>query len=979
MGLTRSDSSSSQWFSSPALPTTGQQADGELHHIRDQRRLRHLSSILIRNLTLNPRRDHLSSLLHSPNPLPPTTNRAQDDTDLLLLRSSNKRRNRASSTASSIGSFNSGGGGGGAGSRAIPPEWRRELERDEDAGSGSGSSVVYGAGGETTSIRSSRTRPRRASAASIIIREEVEPPSPSSAPGFAPPPPATEDDPQPQPPPHHLISSIPSFRKRSASRASTTSAGTSASTSTIRQTPHLDLDPDLDEGGSFSPHPITPRLPSTPTPPPTGPRPFHAASSEAQLAREKARREEILRRRLVDSFISIELVPTSSSSTDDDDDRPTPRRRAPTLGSGAGGRGRMVRSDSASAVGAGVGLGVGVGVGVGGSGWTSPKKRPARSRTLSSPVTPSTSSPAEPTPTQTTSTPFFISKPASKTMHPTFVIDRNGFVLPPPLSPSSSFAPTPPSPPSASAEPDAETLPTFDDEDLLQHWEGLREGRMLVKVWTRGGGGEKEVDLPAKGKGKEREEEGWRLLLEWDVEMDGLISLGRDPTHFPPLPPNTLIFQLETTDEYFTAPLSSRRRPRSRSHRLGGNLGSLSDGDASSEGSCESDEEEVEGEEGNMSDPGAGGTLTLRRRRGMARGETLVRRRELEAEEERRRRRALVEKSVRETRMVRLAPVGEVEKLLLLEREVERVRKEVGEVKRRVGESMFPSEGEGVETLEREKEEMRDKIEDLEAVREQMREELGEAREDLVKRREALDARRERLRAAKALDERRREELKEQRKEVIEDETTCSSIRLSSRTRRTQLITLLSHIFPIDPYEPPASSSSASSSPLLFSILSHPLPNSTYPPTLLSSETLSSALGYTAQVVSTLAAYLGVPLHYPIKCLGSRSAVVDLISMMRGPRAFPLYPKGVDRYRFDYAVFLLNKNIEQVSLGRRRKRRRREREGNELTPSPPSFLPFASPHSQLMYSQGLTVIDLRNTLPNLKSLILALSYDPSHS
>lgn len=34
---------------------------------------------------------------------------------------------------------------------------------------------------------------------------------------------------------------------------------------------------------------------------------------------------------------------------------------------------------------------------------------------------------------------------------------------------------------------------------------------------------------------------------------------------------------------------------------------------------------------------------------------------------------------------------------------------------------------------------------------------------------------------------------------------------------------------------------------------------------------------------------------------------------------------------------------------------------------------------QLMYSQSLTVLDLRNTLPNLKSLILLLSYDPSHA
>lgn len=31
-----------------------------------------------------------------------------------------------------------------------------------------------------------------------------------------------------------------------------------------------------------------------------------------------------------------------------------------------------------------------------------------------------------------------------------------------------------------------------------------------------------------------------------------------------------------------------------------------------------------------------------------------------------------------------------------------------------------------------------------------------------------------------------------------------------------------------------------------------------------------------------------------------------------------------------------------------------------------------------MFSQGLTVLDLRNTLPNLMTLMLSLSYDPSH-
>lgn len=131
---------------------------------------------------------------------------------------------------------------------------------------------------------------------------------------------------------------------------------------------------------------------------------------------------------------------------------------------------------------------------------------------------------------------------------------------------------------------------------------------------------------------------------------------------------------------------------------------------------------------------------------------------------------------------------------------------------------------------------------------------------------------------------------------------------------------MLSHIFPVEAVNDPPSFIPEVARPLLFSILNVALPNSSYPPAF-SDEALSSALGYTAQVVTILAAYLGVPLHYPIKSLGSRSAVIDPISMMRGPRAFPLYGKGVDRYRFDYGVFLLNKNIEQVCGGNRKQSR----------------------------------------------------------
>lgn len=131
----------------------------------------------------------------------------------------------------------------------------------------------------------------------------------------------------------------------------------------------------------------------------------------------------------------------------------------------------------------------------------------------------------------------------------------------------------------------------------------------------------------------------------------------------------------------------------------------------------------------------------------------------------------------------------------------------------------------------------------------------------------------------------------------------------SIQTRRTQLITLLSHIFPI---EPVSTAPKGVAPDLLFSVLGIALPNSTFPSSY-SDDLASSALGYAAQVTQLLAAYLAVPVAYPITCRGSRSYLRDEISVMNGSRAFPLFARGVDRYRFDYAVFLLNKNIEQVS------------------------------------------------------------------
>ncbi|KAI9004838.1 UV radiation resistance protein and autophagy-related subunit 14-domain-containing protein [Phycomyces nitens] len=113
------------------------------------------------------------------------------------------------------------------------------------------------------------------------------------------------------------------------------------------------------------------------------------------------------------------------------------------------------------------------------------------------------------------------------------------------------------------------------------------------------------------------------------------------------------------------------------------------------------------------------------------------------------------------------------------------------------------------------------------------------------------------------------------------------------------------------------------------------LPNSVY--TGCKEESIATALGFTAHLVSMLAFYLSIPLRYPITPMGSRATIKDLVSLIGGPKDFPLYSKGVDSWRFEFGVFLLNKNIEQ-----------------------------------LMNAYGLIVIDLRFTLPNIHYFIQAI-------
>eukprot|EP01104_Vermistella_antarctica_P018357 TRINITY_DN6764_c0_g1_i1.p1 TRINITY_DN6764_c0_g1~~TRINITY_DN6764_c0_g1_i1.p1 ORF type:complete len:1266 (+),score=221.68 TRINITY_DN6764_c0_g1_i1:174-3971(+) len=119
--------------------------------------------------------------------------------------------------------------------------------------------------------------------------------------------------------------------------------------------------------------------------------------------------------------------------------------------------------------------------------------------------------------------------------------------------------------------------------------------------------------------------------------------------------------------------------------------------------------------------------------------------------------------------------------------------------------------------------------------------------------------------------------------------------------------------------------------PFSLSIRGVRLPNSDF--TGCDEESIAKALGYVAHFALVLSSWLQVPLRYPMIAMGSRSFIRDEISQATHP-IFPLYSRGVERPRFEYAVYILNKNLQQ-----------------------------------LVNSQGLDVHRLRTTLPNLFALV----------
>ncbi|KAI4342579.1 hypothetical protein MLD38_027191 [Melastoma candidum] len=90
----------------------------------------------------------------------------------------------------------------------------------------------------------------------------------------------------------------------------------------------------------------------------------------------------------------------------------------------------------------------------------------------------------------------------------------------------------------------------------------------------------------------------------------------------------------------------------------------------------------------------------------------------------------------------------------------------------------------------------------------------------------------------------------------------------------------------------------------------------------------ATALGYVGHCVTLVASYLKLSLRYPLRLGGSRSYILDLAPAIETPSSesssnatlpsdlkpaeFPLFLDGQDTTRAAYAVFLLNKDLEQL-------------------------------------------------------------------
>ncbi|KAG2049835.1 hypothetical protein BDR06DRAFT_960931 [Suillus hirtellus] len=499
-----------------------------------------------------------------------------------------------------------------------------------------------------------------------------------------------------------------------------------------------------------------------------------------------------------------------------------------------------------------------------------------------------------------------------------------------PRSFTASQLPSPPASPASPEPPLLHTVPNYispihqpstnpsfvidaRSEFEFAPWTDLGADTVKIELWaktcrhlTSGAG----VSLESKGKQKEmlvtdptRQDPEWTVLEQWNVTLADLVPLKPElEAHPSRLPSNTLFISFSTRAETFYLPTRSVSGVHSHSR-------------SPSPTAYNSEPETGVRKFGHFADPTTPAHFHLT---------------QTPSEQPNRSRRS------RRTN-ARTASSQDLLQLVTLQSCIIDHEESLADVIRQIDTTL---DNDVVAILNREASEREARIEDRQSEAKEILERACLLRGDIASRRKRLKHRKDILATAGSMHAEDQANLQQTAVEVAEQKRCLDALRARLAVIRTSLISTLSWLYPIE---------LSSSSELLFTVLSVPLPipfNTTEPAPPLSlashkevtEDAVATALGFAAQLVQLLAIYMGKGLTYPITCIGSRSLIRDDISAMIGPRMFPLFSKGVDTYRFEYGVFLLNKDIEM-----------------------------------LMADRDLRALDMRHTLPNLKNLLLTLT------
>ncbi|KAJ7651952.1 UV radiation resistance protein and autophagy-related subunit 14-domain-containing protein [Mycena polygramma] len=775
-----------------------------------QRRVRHITSIQVRNLTAFPVRDALASALSQPAEQPQfnAPGYFSDDLDLTL-----RKRSRRIST-NSIATYKS-------------------FKSDESAGDD--------AGHLTTESRGRRTAGSRLSfhgGGSV---------GPSSSPAAR----------------FHSSASAPTIRgHRPRTSSMTSSLNSSFQSSAVLTSAAANL---------------------TTTAPFSATLPDH---SQTGL-------EKVIKSRLFETFIAVSVEPTNEASGPSS--QPIPPTSPSPVRSGPSTPPRSPKLAN----------GVPPRKGAKPSPLSPTEKTPAKRDGPASPSTPSRHTPK--------SASLSMLRPNGKALTSPTSRKFPASQTPPPSPSPAPSRPRSPSPPSAPALPDylspihrPSTNPLF-SVDTAGPWIDPSAQKVKIELW--GKVEDRTTPEPASGKGKEKEkvrpaggdgEEDWRVLEEWKLDLGQLLPLSDDLE----LPSNTLVVTLQPPGRTFylpPSPPSDRRSPTPSA-----DAGYASDPESSG----------LAGKTVQFSPESLAVDVVALSRRRHRRGAGAV-----DAERDR----------------SKTPGWQDLFKLVTLQACIQDNQVSLTDIVREIDKVL---EGDATSALKREVSERESFVHGLRKNCATVYDQSEILKEKIELRRQQLQDRREMLALAHELRDEDLSFVDEREDEVTDARAELVSLRSRFTPTRTTLISTLSTIFPIELLSPPD---------LLYTILDVPLPiplsaSDPAPPLSLpahkdvTEDAVATALGYVAQVVQLLAAYLGKGLVYPITCIGSRSMIRDGISAMVGPRMFPLFSKGVDTYRFEYGVFLLNKDIEL-----------------------------------LMADRDLRALDMRHTLPNLKNLLLTLT------